>query len=299
VKDCSFVIKLDNVNNSDFKRILVHPDPKTKRTIEGISESELCDPAITQEKKLLEDLFEPNALRLAKKQKDWLCKFLEDKTRPKGSNLAKRQILALFTAKLTATNKKKPSEIMEIKFDEILDEIETKGFEIDVVCMNFVEAVDFIKKTLVISITRQEERIDQDFETLVKNYSDSKEYFIKKKDRIDEAVNTLMVSTGGSDVLSEKYEKMFLDEVYEHKLDINIPAYFECLNRYKKLMIINDAKLDLRLLLKLAKEDITDEDLRQLLLFGYKSGDLSVGNINNKISTKSNQKDSLMKERER
>lgn len=135
-----------------------------------------------------------------------------------------------------------------------------------------------MKKSLCISLERQEERLDQDFEEMIKNYSDQKEIFRKKNERIISAANTLEVSAGISEMLTEKYEKMFLDEVFENKLDINIPAYFECLNKYKKLMIQNEAKLDLRLLLKLAREKICDEDLRQLLMFGYKGNMLKTCN---------------------
>ena len=105
--------------------------------------------------------------------------------------------------------------------------------ELDMICMNFVESLEFIKKILAISIERQEEKLDMDFEDMVRNYSDSKEYFTQKKSRVNEAANTMQVSCGTSDVLCEKYEKMFLDEVYENQLEANITGYW---NSYKKCL---------------------------------------------------------------
>lgn len=278
VKNYTFTLKLDSVNTNDFKQILVRPNPKKKHMIDGIDENEICDSGLTLEKKLIEELFDSMALRLAKRAKEWITAFVNDKSRPKGNRKAKYEILNQFNERIKAIKRDKPSEIMDIKFDEIIEEIENKGMEVDIIVMDFIEAQDFMKKSLCISLERQEERLDQDFEEMIKNYSDQKEIFRKKNERIISAANTLEVSAGISEMLTEKYEKMFLDEVFENKLDINIPAYFECLNKYKKLMIQNEAKLDLRLLLKLAREKICDEDLRQLLMFGYKGNMLKTCN---------------------
>ena len=273
----NFTLKLDGVNNQDFKKIVIDPNPKSLNSIPGISENEVCDSNLTFEKKLLENLFDSYALRLAVKQKQWLNSFICDKNCPKGNKRAKYEVIQKISETLQKMKKDKPSEIMEINFQEILEEIENKGHEVDFVCMDFVELTDFLKKTLTISEQREEEKLDQEFQDTIRNYTDNKEWLQKKKQRIFDAVASLQIACGDSDQLTEKYERMFLDEVFDRRLDRDIPAYFKCLDYYKKLLIDGETKSDLKFLVKLCREEITDEDLKQLLMVGSKSGGMGPG----------------------
>jgi hypothetical protein len=259
---------LDCVQNSNFNKILVCPEPQKISSIEGINDDELCDTNLVFEKKLIENLFDPVALKLAKRQKEWLKNFIEDNARPKGSKLAKYKILFQLSQKLLTVQRSKPSEILSINFDEILEKIEKQGSEADHICMNFPETIELIRKTLHISIARNEEKLDTEFEAAMKTYTDQKDFLSKKKLRVLEAINTLQVSAGISEELNVEYERKFLDEIFEKKIDKDIPSYINCLKKYQTLMIGHEAKGDLRLLLKLARGEVTEDDLKQLLMFG-------------------------------
>lgn len=239
---------MDCVQNSNFNKILVCPEPQKISSIEGINDDELCDTNLVFEKKLIENLFDPVALKLAKRQKEWLKNFIEDNARPKGSKLAKYKILFQLGQKLLTVQRSKPSEILSINFDEILEEIEKQGSEADHICMNFPETIELIRKTLHISIARNEEKLDTEFEAAMKTYTDQKDFLSKKKLRVLEAINTLQVSAGISEELNIEYERKFLDEIFEKKISKDIPSYINCLKKYQTLMIGHEAKGDLRLL---------------------------------------------------
>lgn len=265
IKDFTFVQNFDSVQNKNCNKILVCPDPLNKTNIEGINDEDVCDSNLILEKKLVENLFDPYALGLAKRQKEWIQNFISDNHRPKGNLVAKFKVIYQFRQKISGLSRSKPSEIMCIDFEQILDEIERLGMGSDVTCMNFPESIELIKKCLNVSILRQEENLDNEFEQKIKFYGEKKEFLTKKKQRITDAVNTLMVAAGASEELNEEYERRFLDEVFEQKIHKDIPQYIHLMKKFKTLMIGYEAKSDLRLLLKQAKQEIIEDDLKTLL----------------------------------
>merc|ERR1712151_33705 len=121
---------------------------------------------------------------------------------------------------------------MCIDFEQILDEIEREGMDTDITCMNFPDTVELIKKCLNVSIMREEENLDNDFEQKIKFYGEKKEFLSKKRERILSAINTLMVAAGFSDELNDEYERKFLDEVFEQKIHKDIPQYIHLMKKY-------------------------------------------------------------------